>query len=446
MKKIISYSILALSALMLITSCETKAPEIEGYDLLWHDEFDGSKLDDKIWNKELRQAGWTNHELQAYTEDPSNIYVKDGKLVLQAHKFDLQTGGSYYTSGKVQTSNKKDFTYGKVQVRAKAPKGQGLWPAIWMMPTKEKYGGWPLSGEIDIMEVLGNETTKTYGTIHYGAPHGQKQGSYIVKEGPDFADDFHVYEVEWEPGKFSWYVDGNLFYTEDNWFSKSRAGTEFKYPAPFDQDFFIQLNLAVGGDWPGKPAPDTDFDNARFEIDYVRVYQRKTYDTNVTKPKPVIPVADENGNFIHNSDFSVAEDLRDGIDWTFLTAGGGQGNATIKDNTLIIEATDNGRVAHGVQVVHPGINMKKDKHYRIKFDARADAPRGIKVAISAPEVNWTRYFPDEQVEIGTAWKTYTYDLVMKYNDDPFGRLEFNMGKQESTATLYLKNVTVTELD
>lgn len=444
MKKIILYSFLIISSFMIVTSCKTKAPKIEGYNLLWHDEFDSNKLDEEIWNKELRHPGWTNHEMQAYTAEPENIYLKDGKLVLRALKFPLDTGGAYYTSGKVQTSNKKDFTYGKVQVRAKVPKGQGLWPAIWMMPTKEVYGSWPLSGEIDIMEILGNEPNKTYGTIHYGSPHGQKQGSYILKNG-DFSDDFHVFEIEWEPGIIRWLVDGEIFYSEGNWFSRSRAGADFSYPAPFDQDFFVQLNLAVGGDWPGKPDDSTDFENAKFEIDYVRVYQKKSYDYNVTKPMPKIPIADENGNYIHNSDFSIAEDLSDGIDWTFLTASGGQGTATIKNNTLIVESTAAGRVDHAVQLVHPNINMKKGKQYRIKFDAKASAPRTVKVAVSAPEVNWTRYLPEKLTNITTEWQTYTYEFTMKYDDDPFGRLEFNMGNQNSTETLYFKNVTVTEL-
>lgn len=446
MKKIISYSILALSALMLIASCKTKAPEIEGYKLMWHDEFDGKKLNSSYWNREVRPAGWTNHELQAYTEEDENIYVEDGKLVLRALQFPLKSGSFYYTSGKVQTSNKVHFTYGKVVARAKAPKGKGLWPAIWMMPSEDKFGNWPVSGEIDIMEVLGNETNKTYGTIHYGSPHAQKQGTYITPEGtPDFSDDFHIYEVEWEPGIFRWYIDGNLFYVENNWFAKSRAGENFDYPAPFNEDFFIQLNLAVGGDWPGKPGPDTDFENAKFEIDYVRVYQKEHYDTNVTKPTAKVPEPDENGNYIHNSFFSYDEPLNDGKDWTFLTASAGEGKATIVNGSLKVETVNAGTVAHSIQVVHPGINMKKGTKYRIQFDAKADEARKIRVAITAPEVNWTRYFPDTETDIGTEWKTYTYEFTMNYDDDPFGRLEYNMGRLGSTSTVYFKNVTVTEL-
>lgn len=445
MKKLVSYSILALSTLMLVTSCKTKAPEIEGYKLLWHDEFDGKKLDESIWNREVRPAGWTNHELQQYTEDDANIYVEDGKLVLRALQHKLKSGNCYYTSGKVQTSNKKSFKYGKVIARAKAPKGKGLWPAIWMMPSESKFGNWPVSGEIDIMEVLGNETNKTYGTIHYGSPHAQKQGTYITK-GADFADDFHIYEVDWEPGVFRWYIDGELFYEENNWFAKSRAGEKFEYPAPFNEEFFVQMNLAVGGDWPGKPGEDTDFENAKFEIDYVRVYQKEFYDENVTKPAIVVPEPDENGNYIHNSFFAYDEPLNDGKDWSFLTASAGEGKASIVDNCLKVETVKAGTVGHSIQVIHPGINMKKGTKYRIKFDAKADEERKIRVAITAPEVNWTRYFPDTETTIGTDWATYTFEFTMNYDDDPFGRLEYNMGRLGSTATVYFKNVTVSELN
>lgn len=445
MKKITYITAVLASAMMLwLTSC-TKIKRYEGYKLLWHDEFNGKTLDDKIWNREIRPAGWTNHELQAYTESDENIYVEDGKLVLRAVQKTLKSGKHYYTSGKVQTSNKKDFTYGRVCVRAKAPKGKGLWPAIWMMPTKEKYGNWPVCGEIDIMEVLGNEPEKTYGTIHYGAPHGQKQGTYILS-GDSFADSFHEFSVEWEPGKFRWYIDDILFYEENNWFAKSRGGEDFDYPAPFDQDFYIQLNLAVGGDWPGKPDDSTDFEKAKFEIDYVRVYQKKHYDTNVERPTVKFPEPDAKGNYVHNGTFEKQEPLDGSANWIFLTAGGGQGGAQIKDSQMIITTTNYGGLDYSIQLVHPGIGHHKGKHYRINFDAKADGNRTLKVAVTAPEVNWIRYFYDTPVDLTANWKTYTFEYEMKDADDPLARLEFNMGNQKSKDTIYLKNVEVIELD
>ena len=141
---------------------------------IWHDEFNGTTLDLKTWNRELREPGWTNNKLQEYTESDENIFVRDGSLVLKALASKDANGNDYYTSGKVNSQNKQDFMYGKVVARAKVPEGQGLWPAIWMMPTDESlYGQWPKCSEIDIMEVLGSQPDIAYATIHYGEPHGE---------------------------------------------------------------------------------------------------------------------------------------------------------------------------------------------------------------------------------------------------------------------------------
>lgn len=444
---LLTASLVVSTSLSFVGCGKSKVPQYDGYKLLWNDEFNGSELNEKNWNKEVRPSGWTNNELQAYTKNKENIYVKNGKLVLQANQHFLKSGSAFYDSGKIQSMSKREFKYGRVVARAKTPKGQGLWPAIWMMPAKEVYGNWPVSGEIDIMEVLGHQTNKTYGTIHYGTPHGQKQGVYFTQDGaPDFSDDFHEYMIDWEPGELRWYVDGELFYTENNWFAKSRAGEFFEYPAPFDQEFYIQMNLAVGGDWPGKPDETTDFKNAKFEVDYIRVYQKESYDENVVRPSSKMPAMDENNNYVHNGDFAKVESLSDSEDWTFLLANGGKGSAKIENNQLIIESSNAGTVDYSVQLVQPNIGQKRGKKYVIKFDAKASEERTVKVAITAPNVNWIRYFPDTKTQIGTNWQTYTYEYEMTDLDDPTGRLEFNLGKQGSTATFYLKNVTVTEVD
>ena len=151
-KKIIS-SIMAVSMLFSLSACvaKTKTPELEGYKLLWSDEFDGNKLDETKWNYEPHEPGWTNNELQEYTTSTDNVFVRDGNLVIKAIKTE-KDGNVHYTSGKVTGQNKTDFMYGKVVVSAKVPEGQGLWPAIWMMPKDESYyGQWPKCGEIDIM-------------------------------------------------------------------------------------------------------------------------------------------------------------------------------------------------------------------------------------------------------------------------------------------------------
>ena len=420
-------------------------PELDGYNLLWNDEFSGSALDESKWNYEPHEPGWTNEELQEYTTSADNVFLRDGKLVIKAIKSD-RNGKDYYTSGKVTGQNKTDFTYGKVVVSAKVPEGQGLWPAIWMMPKDESfYGQWPKCGEIDIMEVLGNDVKTAYGTLHYGEPHGEQQGTWALT-GQTYADSFHEYSVEWEPGEMRWYIDGNLYHTVNDWFTAVQGEDEKPYPAPFNQPFFVQMNLAVGGTWPGNPDATTDFDKAEFEVDYVRVYQKPEYDTNVKKPEKEFRKALEDGNFIYNGDFSEAEDLTDDVNWKFLLFNGGQGAAEIKDNMIVVTSEAEGTEEYSVQLVQPDLPMIKGKKYRVTFDAYADEERDIVVCVSAPSAGWIRYLQDTKLTLTTEKQSFTYDFEMKDKDDNNGRLEFNMGKRGSTATVYISNVRVEETE
>ena len=173
----------------------------EGYNLKWEDQFEGDSLNRDDWNVELHDPGWVNNELQSYVDSPENIYIEDGSLVLKPVETVNEDGNVSYTSGRVNTQNKHDFKYGLFEARVKVPEGQGFLPAFWMMPTNENlYGQWPRCGEIDIMEVLGNDTDTSYGTIHYGNPHSESQGSYTLEEGT-FSDEYHVFDVEWKRGK-----------------------------------------------------------------------------------------------------------------------------------------------------------------------------------------------------------------------------------------------------
>ncbi|MBR2820427.1 MAG: family 16 glycosylhydrolase [Clostridiales bacterium] len=446
-KKLIS-SVLVLSMLLPMAACtpkKTETPQLEGYNLLWSDEFDGKEMDKSKWNYEPHQPGWTNNELQEYTTSTDNVFVKDGNLVLKAIKTE-KDGKPYYTSGKVTGQNKTDFLYGKVVVSARVPEGQGLWPAIWMMPKQESYyGQWPKCGEIDIMESLGNDTTISYSTIHYGEPHAEQQGT-ITKTGDEsFSSKFHEYSVEWEPGEMRFYTDGELVLTCNDWFTAVEGADDKPYPAPFNQPFFVQMNLAVGGNWPGNPDETTDFSKAEFLIDYVRVYQKSEYDTNVTKPEKPFRDALADGNFIRNGDFSVAEDLEDDTDWKFLLFNGGAGAAEIKDGEMIITSTNCGTEEYSVQLVHPDLPMRKGHSYRVSFDIKADEARKCIVCVSAPNAGWIRYLPDTSIDLTTEWQTFTFDFDMTEKDDNNGRLEFNMGKHGDTATIHITNVRVEEV-
>jgi len=174
------------------------------------------------------------------------------------------------------------------------------------------YGQWPRCGEIDCMEVMGQDTNKLYGTIHYGNPHAESQGTYTIKDGKEsFSDGFHTFTCDWEPGKITWYVDGIKYHEESNWHSTTEGQGTLTYPAPFDQPFYIILNLAVGGSWVGNPNEETNFVNNPFVVDYVRVYQKGSYDENVTRPEVKFEPTnepDDSGNYIKNITF--AEEIK----------------------------------------------------------------------------------------------------------------------------------------
>lgn len=417
---------------------------VNEYNLVWSDDFNGDSLDMTNWNMELHEPGWVNNELQEYTNSPDNIYVSDGNLVIKAIKT-VSGSAISYSSGKVTTQHKQIFKYGKFEIKAKVPAGQGLWPAAWMMPENESlYGQWPKCGEIDIMEVLGHETNKLYGTIHYGNPHASSQGTYILNNGT-LADDYHVYSVEWEPSRMRFYIDGILFHTVNDWFTKVEGGEEITFPAPFDQPFFLQLNLAVGGSWPGNPDETTNFDNAKLQVDYVKVYQKESYDENVVKPVVNLRDPDATGNYIINGNFAVTENLLDNSDWSLLTALGGQATASIAQNKLSIDTTDSGTVNYSIQLVQPNLPMKQGGNYRLTFDAKASADRKMIVNVTAPDKEYIRYMPDTEVALTTNLQSYSYDFTMTGKNDANGRLEYNLGNQGSSALVEISNVKLVKL-
>lgn len=245
----------------------------EGYKLVWQEDFDGDQLNRDDWNVELHEPGWVNKELQEYVDSTDNITVRDSKLILSPIQTKKEDGSYYYTSGRVNTQGKHDFSYGLFEASLKVPAGKGYLPAFWMMPTDEDfYGQWPKCGEIDCMEVLGDKLDTVHGTLHFGEPHEQSQGSYHFDD-VTLDQDFHLYSCQWEPECIKWYVDGHLYHQESNWFTAWPGEDKKPYPAPFNQPFHIILNLAVGGEWVGYPEDDK-FEAHPFEIDYVRVYQK----------------------------------------------------------------------------------------------------------------------------------------------------------------------------
>ncbi|MDK2807736.1 MAG: hypothetical protein PWP24_469 [Clostridiales bacterium] len=427
-------------------SVEENGLSYNGYKLKWSDDFEGTALNKQDWNVETHQAGWVNNELQEYVDSEQNIVVKDGKLTIKPVKMVDDKGNVSYTSGRVNTQNKHDYKYGLFEVRAKVPAGKGYLPAFWMMPTNENiYGQWPRCGEIDIMEVMGQQNDKLYGTIHYGNPHSESQGTYLLAND-NFTDNFHTFSCEWEPGKIRWYIDGLLYHEESDWYSTTVGQGTITYPAPFDQPFYMILNLAVGGNWVGYPDATTDFEKEAFVIDYVKAYQKDSYDENVTRPikQVVLRDPDANGNYVNNGDFATAEDLTDTLNWETKTALGGEAVTTISDNAIKIATTNAGTVDYSVQLVQAGIPFEKGATYVVSFDAVASEARTMKTAVKAPDRGYAEYMTSKTVDLTTDKKTYTYEFKMTSDSDSNGRLEFNMGYAGSTADIYISKVSITK--
>jgi beta-glucanase (GH16 family) len=254
--------LLAVTASALSLGAQAQCPNI-----VWADEFSGTALDQTKWSYQLGDGcaegicGWGNGELQSYGD--ANVVVSGGQLQIVAKKERVR--GAQYTSGRIRSLGKGDWTYGRFEARMKLPAGSGLWPAFWMLPTDNVYGAWPTSGEIDIMEAVGAKPEEVLGTIHYGDawPNNRYQGNHYTLPQGTFADGFHTFAVEWENGEIRWMVDDILY-------SRKTAADVAPYLWPFDQNFHFLLNLAVGGSLGG--TVDNNIFPATMSVDYVRVY------------------------------------------------------------------------------------------------------------------------------------------------------------------------------
>lgn len=247
-----------------------------GWTLSWHDEFDspdGSAPDPSKWTYDLGGRGWGNRELEAYTNRRQNARIEKGNLVVTARR-EKYTGTDGitrdYTSARLKTQRLFSQKYGRFEARIKIPQGQGMWPAFWMLGDDIPANGWPRCGEMDIMENIGREPGTNHGSLHGpgGSGTASLTSTFTLPGGQKLSDDFHLYAVEWEPEAIRFYVDANLYatFTPQQW----PSGATWV----FDHPFFLLLNVAVGGDWPGSPDATTKFPQ-RMLVDYVRVYTRR---------------------------------------------------------------------------------------------------------------------------------------------------------------------------
>jgi beta-glucanase (GH16 family) len=247
----------------------TPPPEDKDYQFeatpFWSDEFDNAGSPDASkWNYDIGAGGWGNNELQYYTSD-NNAVVQDGKLSIEARKETKE--GSSYTSARLVSKGKGDFLYGRFEISAKLPAGRGLWPAIWLLSSDNAYGVWPNSGEMDIMEQVGFDPYNIHCTVHNNVYNGQRGNQKTANSIlPSATSDFHVYRVDWTPYSVKGFIDGTQYFEYTN---DGQGYTTW----PYDQNFYLILNVAVGGNWGGANGIDDSVFPGQMQIDYVRVYK-----------------------------------------------------------------------------------------------------------------------------------------------------------------------------
>ena len=303
MKVIETYLIITVSLCALLTATAATTlgqPPANQWKPTWADEFDGDKIDAKKWAFDLGNgfekketdewiSGWGNDELQYYTDKPSNVFVANGMLHIRAVKESIE--GFEYSSARLKSRGSDGSAlfnqkYGRFEFRAKLPTGQGVWPALWMMPQKDTHGTWAASGEIDVLEARGQNPHEILGTLHYGSrwPSNKHSGDTYKLPNKGTIADFHVYAVEWEPGEIRWFFDGKQYAAQSSWWSSGKMDDNGgvipekeaeldPWPAPFDHEFYLIMNVAVGGQFLGNPDETTKFP-AEMIVDYVRAYEK----------------------------------------------------------------------------------------------------------------------------------------------------------------------------
>ena len=398
-----------------------------GYTLVWSDEFDGISLDNSKWSYELGNwktdakgnyitNGWGNNEQEFYTD--SNASVNDGVLTIAARKesyTDPKQGSYDYTSARLSSQHKFSTCGGRIEVRARCDSGRSLWPAIWMLPEDNVYGGWAASGEIDIMEGWGSTPGKICGTIHFGdvwPNNTYLTADYNFPDG-DSTENWHTYAVEWDSGEMRWFVDNDLYSTQKDWYSVNRA-----YPAPFDQEFYLLLNLAVGGHFDGidgiyaDPATFADGEK-HFDIDYVRVYKK---DGSSFAPTP-------------QSSASLS-----------LYREGAEAGLTNKDGCSVVHIGSVGEKPYSVMALLEGQHVSSGDVRTLSFTAQSTAAREMNVTVE--DGTYTRYL-DKTVSITAEPEKFSFEVPFASDMDV--DVKFLLGNIGDNVPSGEHNVTLSEV-
>lgn len=385
--------------------------------LVWQDEFNGNNLDLSKWNYQLgtgtdvNLTDWGNNEKEYYKNE--NVTVKNGELVITAKRENYN--GKPYTSGRINTKNKFAVTYGKIEAAITMPEGKGLWPAFWMLSNNEKYGTWASSGEIDIMEARGRVPEKIDGTIHYGGtwPNNQYDSSSYTFPQNNNITGKHIYSIEWEKNELRWYVDGNFYKKTSKW--NSEGGS---YPAPFDQDFYILLNLAVGGNYDGNVEPDLLVKMpAEMKIDYVRVYKEDNESNNHEDKE------DNNKNLVSNSSFT------NGLNnWGVWSQNPKDVIYSVIDGKAVLDIKYpgdlnewGGMLTWAHQLYQDGIELEKGKKYELSFEGSSSLGRPIIVEIGG------KNYPQQQMYFKLDPISRTYNTSFTATNSSKIKLNFLLG-------------------
>ena len=451
---------------------------------VWSDEFNGTEIDNSLWGYDVGGGGFGNQEAQYYTDRSDNSYIDNGKLVIEAKKESF--GGNDYTSAKLISQNKGDWKYGKFEIRAKLPTGNGLWPAIWMLPTNSVYGGWPSSGEIDIMENVGYDPNIIHWNIHteaYNHTINTNKGTSATFTSP--SDNFYTYGLEWFEDYMIWTVDG----VEQYRFDKEPNGYTVW---PFDQEFYLILNVAVGGTWGGSQGINDNVFPQKMEVDFVRVYEYVEIQNEYALDADAaiggtVSSTQPNGNIAAGTsvtltaipdaeyEFSswsgtfggstnpITFDMDLPVTMTALfqrknnlilngnfvqglnswwAGNGGSSTVTTDENGFNIEIQSTSTNSWDKQLVQGSLDLKDGCDYSFNLISESDANTSFNAAVGLNASPWTVYTSETVTLEAGVEKLTTKSFTMNGNN-PSARVVFDLG-HASPGTLQIKETWLIE--